>query len=228
MPLDRLRLGDAGSAGRKAATLGELSRSGFAVPEGFVLCADALEEAYEAAGGIPARIELPARVRDALAGAVAAWPSGMELAVRSSSVAEDLGDRSYAGQYESVLRVAPAGVEDAVRTCWASAFGDQVRAYGGRVTPRMAVIVQRMVPASAAGVAFSANPVTGDRAEAVVNAVRGLGDRLAAGTATQEEWHVQAGGQHGRQQRGGDREPDLVPRVAQRLPERDERQGVGR
>ncbi len=115
------------------------------------------------------------------------------MAVRSSGVAEDLGGASYAGQYETVL-----GVDDgdalcaAVRTCLASAETERVRAYGGDSAP-MAVLVQRQVPADAAGVAFSANPVTGDRHETLVSAVRGLGDRLVSGAATPDEWVVRDG-----------------------------------
>jgi len=85
-------------------------------------------------------------------------------------------------------------VVSAVRRCRASAFSQRVAAYqrarGLSGARRMAVLVQRMVPAQAAGVAFSANPVTGERAEAVVSAVRGLGDRLASGQATPDEWMV--------------------------------------
>src|SRR3990172_11897712 len=54
----------------------------------------------------------------------------------------------------------------------------------------MAVLVQHLIQADAAGVAFTANPVTGDRGESVVSAVRGLGERLVSGAATPDEWVV--------------------------------------
>ena len=57
----------------------------------------------------------------------------------------------------------------------------------------MAVLVQVMVAAEAAGVAFTANPVSGARDEVVITAVRGLGERLVAGQATGEEWIVRHG-----------------------------------
>ena len=57
----------------------------------------------------------------------------------------------------------------------------------------MAVLVQVMVPADAAGVAFTANPLTGDRDEVVISAVRGLGERLVAGQATGDQWIVRHG-----------------------------------
>ena len=113
----------------------------------------------------------------------------MEVSRSSSGVAEDLAGASFAGQYETVLDVRGSeALADAVRRCWASAFRERVAAYAGRAgasRPRgvrsMAVLVQRLVPADAAGVAFTANPVTGDRSDTVVNAVRGLGERLASG-----------------------------------------------
>jgi pyruvate,water dikinase len=84
----------------------------------------------------------------------------------------------------------------AVRRCWASAFGARVAAYraarkeDGVVA--MAVLVQRLVPATASGVAFTANPVTGDRGETVVSAARGLGDRLVSDQVSPDEWLVRA------------------------------------
>jgi pyruvate,water dikinase len=118
--------------------------------------------------------------------------------VRSSGTAEDLADASFAGQYVTVLGVpGPDAVLDAVRQRWASAFGDRVRMYrtsrGEHGVPAMAVLVQRMVAADAAGVAFTANPVTGDRSETIVSAVRGLGERLVSGETSPDEWIVAGG-----------------------------------
>lgn len=179
-------LADTGTVGRKAAALGELLAAGFPVPDGFVLTTDAV--ARVAATPLP----------DDMASALAAITEAMgdtALAVRSSGVGEDLPGASYAGQYQTVLDVRGTdALVSAVRTCHASACSERVTAYqrarglGGVL--RMAVLVQRMVPAQTAGVAFSANPVTGERAEAVVSAVRGLGDRLASGQATPDEWVV--------------------------------------
>jgi len=93
-----------------------------------------------------------------------------------------------------------AAVQEAVLRCAASARSQRVAAYAaGRVGdtgpagPRMAVLIQVMVPAEAAGVAFTADPVTGDRDRVLVSAVRGLGERLVGGQATPEEWRVRAG-----------------------------------
>lgn len=192
-PLAHIRLADAGRVGRKAAVLGELAAAGFPVPPGFVVCADALRAALDQAGlgadATPAQvaaIDLPAPL-------LALAPGG-PVAVRSSGTAEDTDDRSYAGQYESYLDVAPHAVPAAIRACWASAFTTRIKEYGDtEEAPGMAVLVQQMVRAETAGIAFSANPVTGDRGEVRIEAVRGLGDRLAHGTQTPEEWSVRGG-----------------------------------
>jgi phosphohistidine swiveling domain-containing protein len=202
--LHELTRGDWPRAGHKAATLGELQRAGFSVPEGVVLTVEAFE-AFRAVHGFddvatPAEVEsapLPAEVERVLRTATQRFDT-VRLAVRSSGLAEDLPGASFAGQYETVLDVrGPDAVVDAVRHCWASAFDSRVAAYratlGDVGVPGMAVVIQRLVPAEAAGVAFTANPVTGDRAEAVVSAVRGLGERLVAGEATPDEWIVRGG-----------------------------------
>jgi pyruvate,water dikinase len=116
------------------------------------------------------------------------------VAVRSSATAEDLAEASFAGQMESYLNVR--GEEDllaAVRRCWASLWTARAIAYRARQNipasaVRLAVVVQRMVEADAAGVLFTANPVTGHRGQMVVDAVRGLGEALVAGQVNPDHW----------------------------------------
>lgn len=177
--------------GRKAARLAELRAAGFPVPPGLVLTVAAYERALAAGPELP----VPPEVRAAL-GRIAAEFGDVPLAVRSSGVAEDAGDRSYAGRYETVLGVVGTdALVDAVTACWASArhpdLLDYQRVHGD--DGGLAVLVQPMVPADAAGVAFTANPVTGARDEIVVNAVRGLGAGLVAGLVAAEEWVVRSG-----------------------------------
>jgi rifampicin phosphotransferase len=186
-----VRLGDDAAtdprvAGRKAATLARLRSAGFPVPDGFVLTVDAVSR-------IPPRgTPLPAEVRAALASALDAHGDG-ELAVRSSGVAEDLPGASFAGQYESALGVRGLdALVDAVSRCRASGSSQRVTAYrteAGAGDAGMAILVQDFVAADAAGVAFTANPLTGD-AETLVSAVRGVGERLVSGEATPDEWIV--------------------------------------
>jgi rifampicin phosphotransferase len=114
--------------------------------------------------------------------------------VRSSAAAEDLPDASYAGLYETYLNVPVEGLGEAVRRCFAAATAERVSAYhqrhGNGTAPGMAVLVQAMVEPMAAGVTFTAHPVSGDPNQALVTAVPGLGDRLVSGEAVGEEWTV--------------------------------------
>ncbi|HSR21238.1 MAG TPA: PEP/pyruvate-binding domain-containing protein, partial [Anaerolineales bacterium] len=193
--LNDLQPKDAQRVGMKAARLAELLQAGFPVPHGFVLTLDAFEEAVGQHGGESATPpDLPAAWQQALRAAMTAFQD-FDVAVRSSAAAEDLPGASFAGQYETILNVR--GVDAALRAvqrCWDSAADPRAALYQARRsagdTRNMAVLVQRMVAAEAAGVAFSANPVTGNRGECVINAVRGLGERLVSGQATPDEWLV--------------------------------------
>jgi len=167
---------DAPVAGAKAANLGELMRAGLPVPDGFVVLAGADPDEVLSAAAV----------------------LGDPVAVRSSATAEDLADASFAGQYETVLGVrGPEGLLDAIRRCQASAQTARVGHYLAARTEgaetRMAVLVQQMLMPEAAGVAFTANPVTGARSEVVITAARGLGERVVLGEAVGDEW-VAAGG----------------------------------
>jgi rifampicin phosphotransferase len=187
-------LGEGGTdrevVGGKAAVLGLLAGVGYAVPPGFVVTAGAFD-----------------RLGDGLDEGLAAAADRLgpgPFAVRSSAAAEDLPDASYAGMYETYLEVDRDGIGEAVRRCFASAGQHRVRAYqavrmpdsgelaqgGGLDSSGMAVLVQQMVVAEFAGVGFTANPVTGDRDDIVVTAVRGLGERLVSGEATGQEWVI--------------------------------------
>ncbi|HZD68361.1 MAG TPA: PEP/pyruvate-binding domain-containing protein, partial [Actinomycetes bacterium] len=191
--IDEEEARDPGLAGHKAANLARLTALGFPVPPGVVVSADAVDE-------IRALNTVPQDLRDRLALDLRDLGGG-PVAVRSSGLAEDLPGASFAGQYETFLGVEGLdAVAEAVVRCAMSARSERVVAYAaGRVEdadlagPRMAVLIQAMVPAEAAGVAFTADPVTGDRGEVLVSAVRGLGERLVGGAATPDEWRVRDG-----------------------------------
>jgi phosphohistidine swiveling domain-containing protein len=201
--LSELSSEDAERAGAKAANEAELLRAGFKVPDAIVLTTDAYEYFLQAnhirsnqtrEGILSASIPEP--ILDALRAGIAGL-GDYPLAIRSSAVAEDLPGASFAGQYETILNVrGDESLQSAVLRCWASAFSPRVVAYRdqqGLSSNGMAVLVQRMVPADVAGVAFSANPVSGDRDEVVVNAVRGLGERLVSGQVSPDEWTAKNG-----------------------------------
>ncbi len=204
LSLQTISRADLDRVGAKAANLGDLAGAGFPVPDGFVLTTEAFGKflaansldsgsSEEAAAASTLPSDLEAAVRAALLPL-----NGTSLAIRSSAVDEDLPGASYAGQYETVLGAkGPDEVLAGVRKCWVSAFSQRVAAYrAGRQqmgAPKMAVLLQRLVEAEAAGVAFTANPVTGDQTETMVNAVKGLGERLASGQASPDEWIVKGG-----------------------------------
>ena len=112
------------------------------------------------------------------------------VAVRSSATAEDLPGASFAGQQETYLNVRGSGVlMEAVRACWASLWTARAMAYRRRqgidpATVGLAVVVQQMVEAEAAGMLFTADPVSGRRDRAVINAAWGLGEAVVGGQVT--------------------------------------------
>ncbi|MEA5456404.1 PEP/pyruvate-binding domain-containing protein [Sinomonas sp. JGH33] len=206
-PLAALRAADLPAAGGKGANLGELIAAGLPVPPGFVVTTAAYRAHARAAALDPDRAAAdPAAARATLEGApldpdlvqqIAAalaelGPAGTRVAVRSSATAEDLPGAAFAGQQDTFLDVeGPDAVADAVRRCWASLWTDRAVQYRERqgIAPAdvaIAVVVQRMADAAAAGVLFTANPLTGRHAELVVDAAPGLGEAVVSGEVTPE------------------------------------------
>jgi phosphohistidine swiveling domain-containing protein len=149
------------------------------------------EDASAGIGRLFAQGAMPDAVAEAVRKAYAGLGGGdAPVAVRSSATAEDLPELSFAGQQETYLNIRGAqSVLDAVRKCWASLWTARAIAYRlqhgiDQEAVTLAVVVQTLVPAEAAGVLFTANPVTGDRGEAVINAVWGLGESIVGGLAT--------------------------------------------
>ena len=204
-PLAELTSADLGTAGGKGANLGELLRAGFPVPDGFLITTAAYAVAAETAS---IAADAPATARAALAAAPVPTPVADEVrgayralgsppvAVRSSATAEDLPDASFAGQQDTILGVSGEdALLDAVRKCWASLWNERAVAY--RQTHdvpttglHLAVVVQRMVDAESAGVLFTADPITGRRRRAAIEAVRGLGEQLVSGAVNPDHYLV--------------------------------------
>jgi phosphoenolpyruvate synthase/pyruvate phosphate dikinase len=118
--------------------------------------------------------------------------SARQYAVRSSALEEDSTNNSFAGQYKTTLGLASArDIITAVEDCVRSATSEQVATYRRAAAmhePIKApgVLIQEMIPADRAGVAFTVNPVTG-RDEVIINASYGLGDLLVSGEITPDE-----------------------------------------
>jgi phosphohistidine swiveling domain-containing protein len=131
--------------------------------------------------------EVSDALRTEIAEAYATLGEDVPVAVRSSATAEDLPEASFAGQQDTYLNVC--GLEDllvAVRDCWASLWTARAMAYRARqgidpATVSLAVVVQQMVDAEAAGVMFTANPSNGRRDQTVISAAWGLGESVVSG-----------------------------------------------
>lgn len=143
---------------------------------------------------------MPAGMADELGAAYRSLGNGDEaVAVRSSATAEDLASASFAGQQETYLNIRGAeALAGAVRDCWASLWTARAMAYRvregiGPEAVRLAVVVQQMVEAEAAGVMFTANPANGRRDQIVIGAAWGLGESVVSGTVTTDDVVVDAG-----------------------------------
>jgi len=210
---------DIAAVGGKGANLGELTRAGLPVPQGFIIGVDAYAHFREAAHLGPTLdatlasldVDDPRALRDAAATLrravleatlpdelsapiVAAYRAlgdsvGREdpmVAVRSSATAEDTGDHSFAGMFESFLNVRGADeLLRRVRECWASTFHARVLFYrrkqGMPGEMPVAVVVQAMVDSEKSGVMFTADPATHDRSRIVIEAAWGLGEVIVLG-----------------------------------------------
>ena len=169
------------SAGGKAYGLARLLAMGLPVPPAFVLrnasgesFPEALDQSYRDLGK-------------------------EEVAVRSSALGEDGSDASFAGQYDTVLNVrGPQQLREAIQRCVASVSNDRARSYlqdqTGTDSATMNIVVQAMVNARAAGVVFTADPVSARRDLLVIDAVAGLGEALVSGEATPDHYGVHTSG----------------------------------
>lgn len=202
--------------GGKAVGLGHLVRQAWDVPPGFVITTRAYRDWLAVRDLGPELERLHAGLKDAasreirdlfertlptdeLAAAVETGYRGLGeglVAVRSSATAEDTAEASFAGQQESYLGVT--GFESVlvhVVRCWASLFTPQAISYRARfrvpiAQVAMAVLVQRMVTAEAAGVMLTIDPVTGDRSQLTIESAHGLGPPVVGGELTPDRFAV--------------------------------------
>lgn len=208
------------AVGGKALNLGVMSSGGLPVPGGFCVTTDAYRRVVAdrlddlmgklahaadpdtvAAAAKEARrrvlaIEPPDEVRTAILDHYRALGDDEAVAVRSSATAEDLAYASFAGQQDTYLNVIGlTALLDAVRRCWASLWTDRAVSYRNangidHRSVALAVVVQHMIDAAAAGVMFTANPVTGNRNETVIDASAGLGEAVVSGAVNPDHFVV--------------------------------------
>ena len=189
--LDDPRCADAQLVGGKAAQLSLLATD-FDVPDGFCVPAPTLA---------PLDLDtdtVPTTLRDAVTAAYAALAarSGQPdppVAVRSSALDEDGAQASFAGLHETLLNVSGAdAVVAAVARCARSARSDRATAYRAHHAlddaTGIAVLVQLLVPAEASAVAFSLDPVSGDRSQICVEGTIGLGEALVGGRVSPDRY----------------------------------------
>jgi rifampicin phosphotransferase len=144
-------------------------------------------------------IAIPGDLAAAITGALARLGEQAAYAVRSSATAEDLPTASFAGQQDTYLNVVgQTAVLQHVSRCWASLFTERAVTYRQRNgvdhrTVHMAVVVQQMVFPDAAGILFTADPITGNRKVASVEASFGLGEALVSGLVNPDVFTVRDG-----------------------------------
>ncbi len=201
--LAELTAADLPLAGGKGAQLGAMLHAGLPVPEGFCVSTEAYRRGMDDA------------LRSAIAAGYERMGSG-RVAVRSSATAEDLPDASFAGQQDTYLNIkGREAVIEAVEACWKSLFTARAVAYRrdhgiAGDTVAMAVVVQRMIDPDAAGVLFTINPVTGAIDELVIEAARGLGDKVVSAQVTPDRFRVRRRAPHPVIQREGEETGNLL------------------
>lgn len=158
--------------------------------------ANELDAASARVRALVASVEVSEALTESIRAAYEALGDDVPVAVRSSSAAEDSADHSFAGEHDTYLWVRGADeVLDRVRDCWASLFTTRAMEYRRKVGlsgggDAMAVVVQEMVPARAAGVFMTLNPENGDRSKVAVESVWGLGEPLVSGSATPDGFRI--------------------------------------
>jgi len=156
--------------GGKADSLGRLIQSGFNVPGGFVVTTLAFNKMTE---------NLKAQILELFDNLNSKY-----VAIRSSAVAEDSKEASWAGQLGTFLNIDRKSLIKTIEKCWRSAESQSAKSYAKDKNIRtgaIAVIIQEMIQSEVSGVAFSVHPVTNDSSQVVIEAGLGLGEVVVSG-----------------------------------------------
>lgn len=204
LPLKAIEPDDLPLVGGKAIGLARLHAAGLEVPPAFIITTYAYRQATDSLPAEPSEqdlltISISQDLHEAIMTAYAQLGGG-PVAVRSSATAEDLPGAAFAGQQDTILGVIGLdSLTNAVRTCWASLWGDRARSYRAHlgIAPgdvSIAVVVQRMVDPDYAGVMLTANPVSGARDEVIIESSPGLGEAVVSGLVTPDHTVLDATG----------------------------------
>ncbi len=195
---------DAEQVGAKAANISQIAAD-FKVPCGFALSVEAFSRWYEPAAEGKADISnVPDDFKEHVANAYRQLARTVgektpAVAVRSSATDEDSSGASFAGQHDTYLNITGEhAVSAAIVRCWNSLQNAEAIAYRKSAGialdgARMAVLVQHLVAADTSGVVFSANPITGNRDEVMINTSWGLGESIVGGMVTPDTFTVTKG-----------------------------------
>lgn len=200
-------------AGGKAYSLGRMVKH-FLIPNGFVVLADTFDtfiEENKLKDGIKKIIlskddcfSKSKQIKELIVSAPLSEAVACDImrhfarlssplaAVRSSATCEDSAEKAWAGQLDTFLNVSKEDVLEKVKLCWASLFSERTLAYDKDILNKasVAVVVQEMIFADVAGVAFSVNPLTQNINEILVNAVYGIGEAIVSGNVTPDQYLV--------------------------------------
>ena len=197
--------------GNKANSLIEMQRAGFNVPDGLVLNSDCFDdflqsnslieivnkELTKSSEGLTKKTlaefktaKLPKDIKTQLDKLIN--PKKL-YAVRSSCTKEDLGDSSFAGQYQSFLFTEAKDIERRIIDCYKSTYNQNIVAYCKQnnielSSLKMAVVVQEMVNSDHSGICFTVNPTTGDDKEMLIEIAEGIGEEIVSGHNAPEQY----------------------------------------
>ncbi len=173
-------------AGGKGASLGEMTSAGLPVPPGFVVTTTGFKEFSNQPFSEEFKQELFAAFDDL---------KTERVAVRSSAVAEDSSNASWAGQLESYLNITKENLLENIKLCFESIETSRAKSYAKDKNVKkdqlaVAVVVQKMVDSEISGVMFTVNPVTGALSELMIEAGYGLGEYIVQGIITPDNYLV--------------------------------------
>ena len=222
LSFDKISKNDAGKAGGKWASLGEMTQAGIAIPPGFVVLAETFENFIDS-NNLRAEIQTilgkldhnnvgsiehaSEEIQELIRGGIISEKIQKEIqkytktiktdfvAVRSSATAEDWAEHAWAWQLDTYLNVPKTDIITKIQSCWASLFTPRALFYRsekwlGDIHISVAVVVQSMVDAESAGVAFSVHPVTENTDEIVIEWSWWLGEAVVSGEVTPDSFVI--------------------------------------